>query len=67
MRYNSLHKKTFSPVQVFLNPMTSKIKQGRSALSSHEITQKTFKCDLWRGGFEGVLSSGAQTFKSSPP
>jgi MFS family permease len=62
MRYNSLHKKTFSPVQVFLNPMTSKIKQGRSALSSHEITQKTFKCDLWRGGFEGVLSSGAQTF-----
>lgn len=25
-------------------------------------TQKTYICDLWRGGFEGVLSSGAQTF-----
>ena len=25
-------------------------------------TQKTYLCDLWRGGFEGVLSSGAQTF-----
>jgi hypothetical protein len=25
-------------------------------------TQKTYRCDLWRGGFEGVLSSGAQTF-----
>lgn len=27
-----------------------------------EKTQKTYRCDLWRGGFEGVLSSGAQTF-----
>ena len=25
-------------------------------------TVKTYHCDLWRGGFEGVLSSGAQTF-----
>jgi len=25
-------------------------------------TTKTYRCDLWRGGFEGVLSSGAQTF-----
>ena len=25
-------------------------------------TKKTYLCDLWRGGFEGVLSSGAQTF-----
>lgn len=27
-----------------------------------EKTQKTYRGDLWRGGFEGVLSSGAQTF-----
>jgi len=27
-----------------------------------ERTLKTYHCDLWRGGFEGVLSSGAQTF-----
>ena len=27
-----------------------------------EKTLKTYHCDLWRGGFEGVLSSGAQTF-----
>ena len=27
-----------------------------------EKTVKTYHCDLWRGGFEGVLSSGAQTF-----
>lgn len=27
-----------------------------------EKTLKTYHCDLWRGGFEGILSSGAQTF-----
>ena len=27
-----------------------------------EKTLKTYQCDLWRGGFEGGLSSGAQTF-----
>jgi MFS family permease len=42
--------------------MISKFKQHRSTLTSEEITQRTYKCDLWRGGFEGVLSSGAQTF-----
>ena len=31
-------------------------------LTSEAKTQKTYQCDLWRGGFEGVLSSGAQTF-----
>ena len=31
-------------------------------LNSKTKTQKTYRCDLWRGGFEGVLSSGAQTF-----
>ena len=31
-------------------------------LTSEAKTQKTYRCDLWRGGFEGVLSSGAQTF-----
>ena len=31
-------------------------------LNSETKTQKTYRCDLWRGGFEGVLSSGAQTF-----
>lgn len=33
-----------------------------SDLSSEDKTRKTYHCDLWRGGFEGVLSSGAQTF-----
>jgi hypothetical protein len=33
-----------------------------AALTSEAKTQKTYRCDLWRGGFEGVLSSGAQTF-----
>ena len=42
--------------------MTYKFKLDRSSLTANEITQKTYKCDLWRGGFEGVLSSGAQTF-----
>ena len=31
-------------------------------LTPEAKTQKTYRCDLWRGGFEGVLSSGAQTF-----
>lgn len=42
--------------------MASKFKQDHSSLTPDEITQKTYNCDLWRGGFEGVLSSGAQTF-----
>jgi predicted MFS family arabinose efflux permease len=42
--------------------MVFKIKQEPSSLTSEKITQKTYKCDLWRGGFEGVLSSGSQTF-----
>ena len=42
--------------------MFFKLKKDRFSLTSDEITQKTYKCDLWRGGFEGVLSSGAQTF-----
>ena len=42
--------------------MILNFKQDRSSLTANEITQKTYKCDLWRGGFEGVLSSGAQTF-----
>ena len=42
--------------------MAFKIKQKHTSLTSEEITQKTYKCDLWRGGFEGVLSSGSQTF-----
>ncbi len=42
--------------------MIFKFKQEYSSLTADEITQKTYKCDLWRGGFEGVLSSGAQTF-----
>jgi hypothetical protein len=42
--------------------MAFKIKQKHASLTSEEITQKTYKCDLWRGGFEGILSSGAQTF-----
>ena len=40
----------------------SESNQEHSSLSSDQITQKTYNCDLWRGGFEGVLSSGAQTF-----
>ena len=31
-------------------------------LNLEEKTQKTYRCDLWRGSFEGVLSSGSQTF-----
>jgi hypothetical protein len=42
--------------------MAFKIKKEHAGLTPEEITQKTYKCDLWRGGFEGVLSSGAQTF-----
>ena len=44
------------------NPMPVKIKRDHSNLTADEITQKTYKYDLWRGGFEGVLSSGSQTF-----
>lgn len=42
--------------------MSFKLRPVRSALTPDEITQTTYKCDLWRGGFEGVLSAGAQTF-----
>jgi len=33
-----------------------------SSLTTAELHKKTYKCDLWRGFFEGVLSSGIQTF-----
>ena len=33
-----------------------------STLSKQEITKKTFHCDLARGGFEGMLAAGSQTF-----
>ncbi len=33
-----------------------------SSLLKSEIIQRTYRCDLWRGGFEGILSAGAQTF-----
>ena len=42
--------------------MALKIRHDHSSLTADEITQKTYKYDLWRGGFEGVLSSGSQTF-----
>ena len=44
------------------DPMSVKFKNAHSNLTTDEITQKTYKYDLWRGGFEGVLSSGSQTF-----
>jgi len=31
-------------------------------LEASDIKQKTYVADLWRGGFEGMLSAGAQTF-----
>ena len=31
-------------------------------MDTEKITQKTYHADLWRGGFEGILSAGAQTF-----
>ena len=33
-----------------------------SSLTSSELHKRTYKYDLWRGFFEGVLSSGIQTF-----
>ena len=48
------------PACAFFNLMALEFQQDRSSLTADEITQKTYKCDLWRGGFEGVLSSGAQ-------
>lgn len=33
-----------------------------SDLSKSDITRKTYKCDLFRGGFEGMLATGSQTF-----
>jgi len=33
-----------------------------SSLTSSELHRRTYKYDLWRGFFEGVLSSGIQTF-----
>ena len=33
-----------------------------SSLTTSELHRKTYKYDLWRGFFEGVLSSGIQTF-----
>ncbi len=42
--------------------MENNSRKEHSSLTSAQITRKTYKCDLWRGGFEGILSSGAQTF-----
>ena len=33
-----------------------------SSLTTSEIRRQTYKCDLWRGFFEGILSAGIQTF-----
>lgn len=33
-----------------------------SSLSKTDITRKTYHCDLARGSFEGMLSTGSQTF-----
>ena len=33
-----------------------------STLSQSDIARKTFRCDLLRGGFEGMLATGSQTF-----
>ena len=33
-----------------------------SNLSKAETTNKTYRCDLARGGFEGILAAGSQTF-----
>ena len=33
-----------------------------SSLTTSELHRKTYKYDLWRGLFEGVISSGIQTF-----
>jgi len=33
-----------------------------SSLTTSEIRRKTYKYDLWRGFFEGILSAGIQTF-----
>tara|TARA_B100000949_G_scaffold135680_1_gene119485 strand:+ start:2100 stop:3329 length:1230 start_codon:yes stop_codon:yes gene_type:complete len=33
-----------------------------SSLTTSELHRRTYKYDLWRGFFEGVLSSGIQTF-----
>ncbi len=43
--------------------MPRKIKLNTySTLSKEEIAKKTFRCDLARGGFEGMLATGSQTF-----
>ena len=33
-----------------------------SSLTTSEIRRQTYRCDLWRGFFEGILSAGIQTF-----
>jgi len=33
-----------------------------STLSKTDITRRTYHCDLVRGGFEGLLATGSQTF-----
>lgn len=33
-----------------------------SNLLKSEIVRRTYHCDLWRGGFEGLLATGSQTF-----
>jgi len=36
--------------------------KDHSSLSKEDITRRTYNCDLARGGFEGMLSTGSQTF-----
>ena len=33
-----------------------------SSLTTSEISRQTYRFDLWRGFFEGILSAGIQTF-----
>ena len=42
-------------------PRSIELRESRDQ-TLEEKTLKTYHCDLWRGGFEGILSSGAQTF-----
>jgi MFS family permease len=52
---------SISKLNIF-NLMAFKIKHKHASLTSEEIIQKTYNCDLWRGGFEGAISASVQTF-----
>ena len=40
----------------------SRVPLEYSSLTTSEIRRQTYRCDLWRGFFEGILSAGIQTF-----